>query len=70
MAGVRQGCPLSSIIFVIASDPLNKYISANMSPQSIIRTYADDTAVVLKNLFKEAPILATIFYNIGLCSNL
>ena len=46
-SGVRQGCPLSSIILVLVTDCLNRMVSSFIGNFGIIRSYADDGAIVL-----------------------
>ena len=43
--GIRQGCPLSPLIFAIASDSLLRIIQHTM-PHIHLRTFADDTALL------------------------
>lgn len=60
-SGVKQGCPLSPLLFVIALDPSLRALQATMGPRSLVRGYADDIALVLKQLWKEAPAVARLF---------
>ena len=59
--GVRQGCPLSGIIFVLCIDLLLRKVSSVIGSDGITRGYADDTAIVIQDYVKELPALARIF---------
>ena len=63
-SGVKQGCPLSPLLFVIATDSFLRALEANISPQSLARAYADDIALVLQNIWREAPAVAKLFVNL------
>ena len=67
-AGVRQGCPLSPLLFSIVSDVLLRRVR-RLSPGSLVRAYADDIAVVLRRLL-EARQLEDIFAEYSLVSGL
>ena len=50
-ACVRQGCPLSPLLYIVCADLLIERIRSQV-PSAVIRTYADDTAVLMQNLAK------------------
>ena len=57
-SGIRQGCPLSPLIYVIVADALLRRLSA-IGPEVVVRGYADDTAMVLTDLGNQwAPVQA------------
>ena len=68
-AGIRQGCPLSPLLFVVVVDGLLRCIRAE-SPCTFTRMYADDTAGVLADLPTELPILHRIFSQLAKAANL
>ena len=59
-AGVRQGCPLSPLLCATVAEVLMDRIEA-LSPNTLVKAYADDTALVLRSFQKEAPIIMEIF---------
>ena len=67
--GVRQGCPLSPLLYAICAEILIERIRMEI-PSAIVRAYADDTAVLLQDLQRDAPTLAKIFADFGSMSNL
>ncbi len=68
-ASIRQGCPLSPLLFVIAVDGIIRRVALE-SKDTFVRMYADDTAMVMKNLTAELPILANIFTDLQEASHL
>ena len=68
-AGARQGCPLSSLLYAICAELLIERIQMEL-PSAVVRAYADDTAVLVQNLWTDIPKLARIFTDFGSMSNL
>ena len=69
-AGVRQGGPLSSVIFIIATDCILRAISTYLEPEEMVRAYADDIALVARCYKSICSRLAPLFRCIENCSGL
>ena len=59
-SGVRQGCPLSPLIFAVCADLLLERLKDKL-PTATVRAYADDTAIVVENLDDDLPMISEIF---------
>ena len=59
-SGVRQGCPLSPLVYVLAAELLLDKLELEFK-EALVRAYADDTCLVLKNFMLGAPRLSTAF---------
>jgi len=70
LAGVRQGCPLSMILFAICIEPLLRMLEKAISPGDVVGSFADDIAAVLQNMQTTLPRLLVIFKIFGLASGL
>ena len=60
-SGVRQGCPLSGLLFAMCVDVLLGRLSQILKRDEVVSAFADDIAVVLENLWVSAPALQTLF---------
>ena len=60
-SGVKQGCPLSAVLFVIAVDPFLRLLVHRIGPHDLCRAYADDIAVVISNLWTSIVALFHAF---------
>lgn len=60
-SGVRQGCPLSPTLFVLALDLLLTQLETNLGPAAIIRAFADDIGLVTNDILRDLPTLHSIF---------
>ena len=60
-SGVRQGCPLSGILFALCADLLLRKVAAALTGDGIVRGYADDTALVVEDYIKDLPYLSLLF---------
>ena len=68
-AGIRQGCPLSPLLFALVVDILLRRIQKHL-PDCTVRAFADDIAVVVKDVQRDMPILRKIFHEFSQISNL
>ena len=60
-SGVKQGCPLSPLLYVIVGEAFHRFLVSNLGPRGILRFFADDTAVVPEDIWTLGPMLASLF---------
>ena len=68
-SGVRQGCPLSPLLFAVVADVLLRRLDSHLQG-TLVRAFADDTAVVTPDFEKHASTIMTIFREFAEVSNL
>ena len=67
--GVRQGCPLSPLLFAACVDILLRMIVHEV-PDCECKAFADDIAAILTDWWQQSPILERVFHEFEQISNL
>ena len=67
--GIRQGCPLSPLLFAAASDLFLRRLQ-RQHPRATLRAWADDLAMVLADALTHLPALHHFFEELGRISGL
>ena len=65
VSGVRQGCPLSATVFVIATDAVVRYVTSRLRPRDMLRAYADDIALTIADIWQTLQGLSVAFNTVA-----
>ena len=68
-SGIRQGCPLSPLLFAVVADVLLRKLTEHF-PESIVKAFADDTAMALTDFHSQAGGVMRLFREFASLSGL
>ena len=69
-SGVKQGCPLSPTLFIVAGEAILNCLKAHLSKADMVRCYADDIAWITTALWRAGPAFAAAFLDVATCTGL
>jgi hypothetical protein len=69
-SGIRQGCPLSPLVFAVVMDVLLRRFDSHLPGHHTHKAFADDVGLVLENIAVQLPVLVTILEEYGRISGM
>ena len=66
---MKQGCPLSALLFVIAIDPFLRALRTRVGVRGMVRAYADDVVIVCVDIWRHGPGIAMLYAEFDEVSN-
>ena len=64
-SGVRQGCPLSPLLFVLVADILLRRLQKCVNGDNVIRAFADDVAMIVEDSIRHFDTAVDIYKQFG-----
>ncbi len=69
-SGIRQGCPLSPLVFAMVMDLLLRRLNSRVPGRHVHKAFADDVGVGLEDFAAQLPKLICILTEFGTISGM
>ena len=64
-SGIRQGCPLSPLMFAVVFDALLRRLASHLPGHQVHKVFADDVGIVLEDVGKQLDAMVSILDAFG-----